>query len=295
MNKFNKKEAVKRFKDFYNHISHREEIIKEQEEEINQLKETIKQITKQQRKIIVKPKTNFNTFKFAIIGDTQFGSAYEQVDKLNAFYQICDRYKINTVLDTGDVLDGWKVYKGQEFELHARGWDEQISWFTENAPKFKNIQTKFITGNHDASFKKLVGIIPGEEMERHRPDWNFIGPDIGDVIFELKNGYKYIVRLMHPSGGTAYALSYHPQKIIEKMTYNEKPDLIAIGHYHKAEFIPNYCNISCIQSGCFQSQTPFMSTKGLHAMIGGWILEITIDQINKDLYLKRIQTEFITF
>lgn len=295
MNKKDRKKALDKFKDFYSHISHGEKIIQDQQKLIHELKETIKQLTKDQRKIELKPKTKDNTFKFAIIGDTQFGSAYEQIEQLNAFYKIVNDYKINTVLHTGDVLDGWKVYKGQEFELHARGWKEQISWFEKNAPKYRNIITKFITGNHDASFKKLVGIIVGEEIERIRPDWNFIGSDIGDVIFNLNNGYKYTVRLMHPSGGTAYALSYHPQKIIEKMTGDTKPDLLAIGHYHKAEFIPNYCNLSCIQSGCFQSQTPFMATKGLNAMVGGWIVEVTVDKISKNKYLKRIRTEFISF
>ena len=120
----------------------------------------------------------------------------------------------------------------------------------------------------------------GENVAKLRPDWKYIGPDIGDITFKINDDYDFKLRLIHPSGGTAYALSYHPQKLIEKMTYEEKPDLIAIGHYHKAEFIPNYCGISCIQSGCFQKQTPYMATKGLHAMVGGWIVEVYVQKYN---------------
>ncbi len=79
--------------------------------------------------------------------------------------------------------------------------------------------------------------------------------------------------LIHPSGGTAYALSYKPQKWAESLSGGKKPDIAGIGHFHKIEQL-FYRNIHIFQTGTFESQTPFMARKGLAAMVGAWILSI---------------------
>ena len=58
----------------------------------------------------------------------------------------------------------------------------------------------------------------------------------------------------------AYALSYKIQKMVEAMSGGEKPNILAVGHYHKLEMFP-YRNVQCFQTGTFQAQTPWMRGK----------------------------------
>jgi len=86
-----------------------------------------------------------------------------------------------------------------------------------------------------------------------------------------------ILRLSHPGGGTAYALSYKPQKYAESLSGGEKPHIVGIGHYHKVEQL-FYRNIHIFQVGCWEGQTPFMRRKNLAAMLGGWILWVNDEE-----------------
>jgi hypothetical protein len=234
-----------------------------------------------------------NSLVFGVIGDTHYGSLYEAKDECAAFYARCAAEGITDVLHAGDVIDGHKIYKGQEFELHRHGWAEQRDWFAEVAPKHAGITTHFITGNHDASMKHAAGIDVGPELQDRRPDWHFIGADYAVIEFAAPNGRKYRVGLMHPGGGSSYALSYRPQKIVEQIEGGGKPNLLLIGNYHKAEWMPSYRNVSVIQVGAFQWQTPFMLTKGLAAHVGGWIIRVTM-QPDKALS-NAVQAEFVSF
>jgi len=234
-----------------------------------------------------------NTITFGVIGDTQYGSCYEALDQAHALYELFSARGIKDVLHTGDVLDGHKVYRGQEFELHQHGWQRQRDWFADNAPKVAGVTTHFITGNHDHSMKKAAGIDVGGELSDRRPDWNFLGEDYAMAVFTTPNGRKVRVALVHPSGGSAYALSYRPQKIVEQIEGGTKPNLLCIGHYHKAEFMPAYRNVAVIQSGCLQWQTPFMVAKGLAAHVGGWIVRIAVQ--DKKILCNSIHVEFTAF
>jgi hypothetical protein len=79
--------------------------------------------------------------------------------------------------------------------------------------------------------------------------------------------------------------------MIEAYFGGEKPNMLAVGHYHKAEYI-FYRNVHCIQTGCFQAQTPWMAGKGIAAMVGGWIIEITVDDGGN---IKRFTPTFFPF
>jgi len=269
--------------------------LKKQAAAIRDLQEALVLTWKRQRPYEVPIPSDENTIRFGLIGDTQIGSGYQRLDALLAFYKRCHEESINLILHAGDVLDGWKVYKGQEFELHpyGRSWADQRTMFSEKVPQIPGVTTVFITGNHDASFKNLVGMTVGEELQRVRPDWKYIGADVGTVALKTKQGQVFNVMLVHPSGGTAYALSYKMQKFIEALGGGTKPDLLAMGHYHKADHLPQYRNVCGIQVGCFQSQTPFMARGGIAAHIGGWIIEVTLGDRKK--LTSRIKAEFVSF
>lgn len=166
--------------------------------------------------------------------------------------------------------------------------------FAESVPRFDDTVTIFVTGNHDSSFKKLIGMVVGEELAQVRPDWKFVGQDVADIILRTEQKQQFAVRLFHPGGGiNQYALSYRPQRIIESIPGGQKPDLIAIGHFHKAFYIPNYRNIAALCVGCFQSQTPFMAQQSIAAHIGGWIITATLNERKK--LTSRVSAEFISF
>lgn len=214
-----------------------------------------------------------SSFAFGVIGDRHVGSLYHHRDALAAYYEFAQSRGVATVYDAGDICDGHRVYRGQEFELRDLGFEAQLARFAKDAPT--GITTRFITGNHDASFKVAAGVPVGKLIQDTVPGYEFLGEEQARIEWQTPNG-PFVVGLIHPGGGSAYALSYKPQKIIESLEGGTKPDLLAIGHYHKAEMIPSYRNVCALQVGTFQRQTPFMARGGLAAHVGGWIIEVTV-------------------
>ena len=116
----------------------------------------------------------------------------------------------------------------------------------------------------------------------------YLGRELADVVIgNKKENIK--MRLLHPRFGSAYALSYQPQKYIESLSGGQKPQILLMGHTHKAEFMPCYRNILSIQAGCCQSQTPFMAGKNLASHTGYWVLEFSIQ---KSQLVSRFKAEF---
>lgn len=263
------------------------------EKERQDLRRTVEQFAHARTTQYVIP-SSAGAVRYGVIADTQFGSLYCRLDALKVFYEQAAKRGITDMLHAGDVLDGWRVYRGQEWELRDRGWEEQLDRLEKDSPKIKGITTHFITGNHDASFKIPIGINVGQKIAEARPDFHFLGEDTGRIVFKNKAGAKWIVDLIHPSGGTAYAVSYHAQKIIESLSGGTKPNMIAIGHYHKAELMPQYRNVVSVQAGTFQSQTPFMARKHIAAHIGGWLIEVVPGEPPATL-VNTVNAQFVSF
>ena len=250
--------------------------------------ETKPVVVQNQEPTVHNPKWNGTTvLKFAIIGDTQLGSKYAQISHLKNFYELCASEGIKDVYHTGDVTDGLKMHSGHEYELYKTSADDMVQDVIENYPRIEGITTHFITGNHDASIYKQVGYDIGNTITEKRPDMKYLGRDCA-LIFLTPNCK---LELRHPWDGTAYALSYKPQKMIEAMESDSKPNILAIGHYHKAEYL-FYRNVHCLQTGCFQGQTPYTRGKGISVHMGGWIVTIHVD---KNGTITRFGSEFIPY
>ena len=225
--------------------------------------------------------------KIAVIGDTHLGSKYTQFKHLNDFYDICKSEGVKDVYHVGDLTDGLKMRPGHEYELYVTSADDMIDDVIEKYPSRKGVITHFITGNHDASIYKHVGYDIGKTISERREDMNYLGRDC--AVINLTS--KCTLELRHPWDGTAYALSYKPQKMIEAMESDSKPNILAIGHYHKAEYL-FYRNVHTIQTGSFQGQTPFTRGKGISVNLGGWIITI---QVMRDGSIKSIIPQFIPY
>ena len=225
--------------------------------------------------------------KFAIVSDTHMGSKYTQISYLKQFYDLCSEEGITDIYHAGDVTDGLKMRQGHENEIYLTSADDLVKDVVDNYPHIEGIRTHFITGNHDASIYKHIGYDIGAAIARDRSDMIYLGRDCAIVNLTP----NCTLELRHPWNATAYAISYTSQKMIESMEADSKPNILAIGHYHKAEYL-FYRNVHCLQTACFQSQTPFTRGKGISVWMGGWIVTAYVDDNG---YIQRFSPEFIPF
>jgi hypothetical protein len=142
--------------------------------------------------------------------------------------------------------------------------------------------------SHDGWFssKNNMGFEVGPELEEKIKNFNFLGYDEADL--NLENGLK--IRMTHPGGGTAYAISYKLQKYINSLSGGQKPNMLFQGHYHKADYL-FYRNIHAYDSGTLESQTNFMKKKGTPAMLGYWVIDVRANKKGVD----SVRNEFIPF
>lgn len=233
-------------------------------------------------------------YRIGFIGDNHLCSKFSRLDVLNALYDIYEQEGIKEVYNAGNWIDGEAPFN--KFDLIANGVTPQIEYFIKHYPKRKGIITYLIAGDdHEGWFIQRERINIGEYMELKaveagRHDLKYIGYVEADVEFKAKHG-KATMKVIHGGGGSAYALSYSPQKLIESFSGGEKPQIVLIGHYHKFDYI-FYRNVIAIQVGTTQDQTVFMRKKKLQAHVGGGILEF---QVNRDGAISRAKVEWIPF
>ncbi len=259
-----------------------EKILKEKEKENKFLKGQIQELSKR--------KTFIHSFsgrrvRIGVISDTHKGSLYANQKYEDSLINFFNRNKVDAVYHAGDILDGEKMYRGQEYEIKYHGADNQIKHCVETFPKV-NSKMYFITGNHDQAFWKTAGVDIGEILDRKRSDFEYLGKD--QALIQLRKNVK--IMLIHPSGGTAYAVSYKSQKIIESFSGGEKPNILFCGHYHKFDYL-FYRNIFTFQCPTTQNQTPYMKRKPTPAILGGLMLDIFMDKKG----ISRIKTEYLPF
>ena len=266
------------------------------EAEIKSLKEDLR-IAEQKIYNLTAPSNQYRidagkkrSYKFGLTSDWHIGSLYCNPEALVAFYKYAHKRGARDFFAAGDMLEGEKMYRGWEYEIRDVGFDKQLQALVEVTDQFpKTVKTHFVTGNHDASYAKQIGFDVGGYMARACRNMHCIGRDSAMITIETPSS-DLRVALLHPDGGTAYALSYKSQKIIEAWEGGSKPHIIGIGHFHKAEFMPRYRNVKAIQAGCFQNQTPYMARKALAAHVGGWIVEIVLGEL-----YNVVRTEFVEF
>ncbi len=223
--------------------------------------------------------TKDNKFKFGFSSDQHIGSKYFRPDVLQELYKRfidagCDR-----VFNGGNWIDGEARFNMHDLEVH--GMDNQINRMIEDFPT--GIDTYAVAGDdHEGWYAQREGIDIGKHAEHimrsaGRTDWFNLGYMESFVPLVNKNTKKTAQLLvMHPGGGSAYADSYQPQKLMESLDGGEKPAAALIGHYHKLGLYL-IRNVWCLQSGTTQDQTPFMRKKRIKAHIGGGICELEQD------------------
>ena len=222
-----------------------------------------------------------HTFTFGACGDQHLGSKYERLDVNEAIYDAFAAEGITTVFNTGNWIDGEARFNTHD--LHRHGMDSQIRYLTEVYPRRDGITTYAVAGDdHEGWYSQNSGVDIGRYAERAfrdagRTDWVDLGYMEAPVnLVSPLTGKKSILSVVHPGGGSSYALSYSIQKIIESLDGGEKPAIGLYGHYHKL-WSGNIRNVWCVQTGTGQDQTPFMRKKRLEAHVGAYICKATMD------------------
>lgn len=229
--------------------------------------------------------TGDKIIRFGIVSDCHLGSKWQQLTFLNHLYDVFKVEGITTVYNAGDLVDGYKMHPGHEYEVFKHGADEQEQYVIKAYPYREGIVTKFITGNHDHSHIKAGGHDIGKPIAAARPDMVYLGLANAKVNITP----NCTVELNHPLDGASYALSYAPQKTIDAMMGGEKPNILINGHHHKA-FYMLYRNIHCYEGATTCAQTPWMRGKRIAANMGGWIIEV---HVNEDGTITRCMGELI--
>jgi hypothetical protein len=223
-----------------------------------------------------------NRFLFGATGDNHLCSRYERLDALNGLYDRMQAAGVQHVFNTGNWIDGEARFN--RHELHTHGMDAQLRYLAENYPQRAGMTTYAVTGDdHEGWYAQREGIDIGVRAEQDmrsagRTDWRCLGYQEAHVILENSNsGQRAVMAVVHPGGGSAYALSYSVQKIIESLDGGEKPAVALYGHYHKLHGPMNIRNVFVMQTGCTMDQSLFMRKKRLEAHVGG-IPKITLEQ-----------------
>ena len=221
---------------------------------------------------------NSREVTFGVISDLHYGNVHSREELIKFQYEIFKKQGVEIVFECGNMIDG-ELHLNR-YELVATGIDGQINYLVNHAPKIEGITTYFITGDdHEGWLAHNVGINIGhliqDSFERAgRTDWKYLGFLEADVEFKTKEGGTS-VRLAHPGGGTAYALSYTLQKIVESLQGGEKPHVYLSGHYHKLGYWM-VRNIHTFLVGCMEDQTTFMRKKHIEAHLGAYIVRMTL-------------------
>jgi len=252
------------------------------------IKQFIDGLNKQSSSIKTSYKIGKDHVKFGVFGDNHIGQIEYDKPLMKFFAETVKKEKVDFVLNTGDIFDGWYQNRPSSiFEQNAIGFDQQMKMVVKELSQLE-VPLYFITGNHSYNtFVRGAGIEAGPVLEdklRNKGlDAKYLGNAEGDL--KLKTGST--IKLLHPDGGTAYALSYRPQKIIESLTGGEKPNMLFIGHFHKLEQL-FYRNVHAFQTGTFCGQTKFMRGKNIPAHKGFWIIEAYSNKGNIDKLIPQL-------
>lgn len=198
--------------------------------------------------------------------------------------------KIRFVLMGGDVVDGVGIYPNQDKELVFQTIEEQLKKMEELLDKIpKNIKIIIMPGNHDPGRRALPQpAIP----KKYNPSlWEkenvvmvgnpamvslngvkvlmFHGQSIDDIVKTTPglsydnpvNVMKHLLRARHLSPIYGSQTPIAPE-MEDLMVIDDIPDIFHVGHVHRAQ-LGMYKGILLINSGSWQSQTPFQTSVGM--------------------------------
>lgn len=245
---------------------------------------------------VLHPLSDFYSFerKIGACGDNHLGSHHERLDVLNALYDLYEAEGITDVYNTGNWIEG--EMRLNRHDIKVFGLDGQIQYLVDNYPQRRGVTTHFVAGDdHEGWYQRNermeIGRYAEMAMQRAgRHDFHYLGYVEADILLKAAHGER-IMKVMHPGGGSAYATSYAPQKLVESFQGGERPEILLLGHYHKFDH-GHYRNTHYVQTGCTVDQSIFMRKQKISAAVGGTI--VTFNQ-SSDGAINRFKVEWIPF
>lgn len=221
------------------------------------------------------------THRFLFTSDNHLCNKHARLDVLTKAYAHADSLGITRAYNAGNWIDGEARFNRTEL-VTAPGMDHQLDHLIDLWPLHSNIETHFIAGDdHEGWYQQREGIEIGRYLQTRaqqqgRHDLKYLGYGEADVKLVYGSG-SAVMRVVHPGGGSAYAISYTDQKRVESYQGGEKPQVELVGHYHKFNHgFPR--EVHTIQGGCTCDQTMFMRKKRLQAHVGYSIVQIKQDE-----------------
>lgn len=235
------------------------------------------------------------THEIGFVTDNHLCNKHSRVDVLNAAYDHFERSGITRVFNAGNWIDGEARFNKTEL-ITSPGMDRQLDYLINVYPQRKGIVTHYIAGDdHEGWYQQREGVEVGKYLElrakeQGRHDLKYLGYAEADIRLKFGAG-DAVMRVVHPGGGSAYAISYTDQKRAESYHGGEKPHVELVGHYHKWNHgYPR--EIHTVQGGCTCDQTMFMRKKRLQAHVGFAVVKIKQRQ---DGAIERFAAEWFPF
>lgn len=215
--------------------------------------------------------------KIGVISDLRFGSKYEQISKLNDIYRKFAEDGVKYVIITGNLLEGKYTATKEEmfgnsllFNTGIAQADHLIEYF----PKVEGIQTLFITGETDHTWKDFN---VGKYIEGKRSDMTYLGPKSCNIKF---NNVSIQVENLKKSG-EAYTIAYPPQKYSRSLACYEDYDIILLGGTLTIQDFPRLRDSRILTIPSCVARTPLMKSKDQQNTMGSYELELSYNKIGK--------------
>lgn len=215
-------------------------------------------------------------FEFVVISCSHWASKKQQKSFTEHIYNEAEKRNIKDVYHCGDIVDGYYKNRPEHiFELIPGliGADEQAEYVIDNWPRKEGITTHLILGNHDETHIKNGGFNIGKAIAKNRPDFKYLG--IGHAKIELTPNCR--MDIFHPLDGSSYAISYSGQKYMDSISGGDKPNILFVGHHHKALYFP-YRNIHYFEVPSLMAQSSWMKRKRIANESGAWFVKLTVDE-----------------
>ena len=229
------------------------------------------------------------------LSDLHIGSRYFMEKELTEFVTWLSSpdpvaRKVRFVLIGGDIVDGVGIYPNQNKELVCQTIEEQLQKAEDLLDQIpKNIKIIIMPGNHDPGRRALPQpAIPKKynsglwERENIKMVGNpalvslngvkvlmFHGQSIDDIV-KTTPGLSYdrpidvmknLLRARHLSPIYGSATPIAPE-VEDLLVIEDIPDIFHVGHVHKAQ-LDMYKGILLVNSGSWQTQTPFQASVGM--------------------------------
>lgn len=198
--------------------------------------------------------------------------------------------KIRFLLIAGDVIDGVGIYPNQDKELNHLTIEDQLKKLEAVLVKIpKNIKVFVIPGNHDPGRRAMPQPAFPEKYNVALNNYKnfffvgnpamislngvkvlmFHGQSIDDVV-KTTPGVSYnqptlvmkrLLKSRHLSPVYGGQMPIAPE-VDDMMVIDEVPDIFHVGHVHVVGF-DMYRGVLLLNSGTWQSQTPFQASVGM--------------------------------